>query len=131
MAVELMRQELHWFKVWLTIGWFMVALVIYLSLTPRPIEIDVTQGDKVGHVIAYLALMLWFAQLYGRGRHLRWGLGFVVLGIALEYVQGWTGYRSFDYFDMAADALGVFIGWCLGGTTMSRLLIGLERSIII
>jgi VanZ family protein len=35
----------------------------------------------------------------------------VALGIALEYAQRATGYRSFEVADMAADALGVAVGW--------------------
>jgi VanZ family protein len=120
-------QPLRRFKLWLTLGWLLVVAVIYLSLTPHPIEIDIEQGDKLGHILAYLTLMIWFAQLYRRAMHVWWGLGFVALGVALEYVQGWTGYRDFDYFDMAADGIGVAAGWLLGGTPLARTLSGLEE----
>ena len=70
-----MRRDLHWFKLWSVIGWLLIATVIYLSLTPHPIEIDVEQGDKIGHALAYFAMMMWFAQLYQRRLHAWWGLG--------------------------------------------------------
>jgi hypothetical protein len=73
--------------------------------------------------------MVWFAQLYQRRSHVWWGLGFIALGIALEYLQGWSGYRDFEYLDMVADATGVAAGWLLGGTAMAHLLNRLERYI--
>jgi VanZ family protein len=128
MAVALdMRQELRWFKLWSAIGWLLIVAVIYLSLTLHPIEIDVEQGDKLGHTLAYFSMMIWFAQLYRRRLHVWWGLGFIALGIALEYLQGWSGYRDFEYLDMVADASGVTAGWLLGGTVAAHLLRGLER----
>ena len=122
-----MRRELRWFGLWSAIGWLLILAVIYLSLTPHPIEIEVDQGDKLGHALAYLGMMIWFVQLYRRRLHVWWGLGFVALGIALEYLQGWSGYRDFEYLDMVADAFGVAAGWLLGGTAAARLLIGFER----
>ena len=93
---------------WLALGWAWIALVVYLSLTPRPPEIDVIAGDKIGHVLAYAFLMLWFAQLY-RPRPIKFAiaLGLVGLGIAIEFAQQQTGYRSFEVADMGADAVGV------------------------
>lgn len=122
-----MRRNLRWFTLWSAIGWLLISAVIYLSLTPHPIEIDVEQGDKLGHTLAYFGMMTWFAQLYQRRVHVWWGLGFIVLGIALEYLQGWSGYRDFEYLDMVADGFGVTAGWLLGGTAVARLLSGLER----
>ncbi len=111
------------------IGWLLIAVVIYLSLTPHPIEIDVQQGDKLGHILAYFAMMTWFAQLYQRRSHWRWGIGFIALGIGLEYLQGWSGYRDFEYLDMVADTTGVAAGWLLGGTAVAQALGGLERRV--
>jgi len=124
-----MRQVLRWFPLWATISWLVVATVIFLSLTPHPIKFDIEQGDKLGHALGYMTVMVCFTQLYTRRVHVWWGLGFIALGIALEYVQGWTGYRHFEYWDMVADAVGVAVGWLLGGTTMAHLVSGIERRI--
>ena len=99
---------------WLALGWMLVLLVIYLSLTPAPIELEIRQGDKLSHALAYLVLMSWFANLYEtRVQHAGFALGFIVLGIGLEFLQGWTGYRSFEVADMVAGAVGVAMGWLL------------------
>jgi glycopeptide antibiotics resistance protein len=91
----------------------MVAAVVWLSVTPAPPKVDFAQSDKVGHFIAYGALMLWFAQLYIGSTRLLYAAGFVAMGIGLEFVQGALGYRSFDVLDMAANSLGVLLGWAV------------------
>jgi len=103
-----------WRRLWRGVGWFGVALLIYLWLTPNPPEIPVEQGDKIGHVMAFAVLMLWWAQLYfGRARLLI-AAALLALGVGLEFVQGWTGYRNFEYADMLADLVGITIGCWLG-----------------
>src|SRR5262245_22602982 len=99
-------------RVWRAIGFCLVAIVVWLSLTPHPIDIPVEQGDKLGHFIAYATLMFWFAQLDRRHRmRIAYAAGFVALGIALEFAQRLTDYRTFDTADMGADALGVLFAW--------------------
>ncbi len=90
----------------------MVAAIFWLSLTPRPPTIDVEQGDKLGHLAAYGLLMLLFCQVYARkSTRIAYATGFVVMGIAIEFLQKMTGYRSFEVADMVADAIGVLLGW--------------------
>ena len=56
--------------------------------------------------------MFWFCLVY-RSPHTRlvYAIGFIAMGIGIEYIQRWTGYRSFEVYDMVADALGVLLGW--------------------
>jgi VanZ family protein len=101
-------------RLWLALGWTLILLVTYLSLTPAPIELPLEEGDKFSHILAYLVLMSWFANLYEtRAQRIGFALGFIVLGVALEFLQRWTGYRSFQVTDMAASAVGVALGWML------------------
>jgi VanZ family protein len=96
-------------RAYLAAGWAWAAAIVWLSLTPSLPPIDVSHGDKAGHVFAYAVLMFWFAQLYAR--RVFFAVGFIAMGIALEFAQGASGYRSFDVIDMAANALGVLAGW--------------------
>jgi VanZ family protein len=95
-------------------GWLYAAAIVFLSLTPRPPQIDVEYGDKLGHLLAYGLLMFWFCFLY-RNRYTRiaYGIGWVLLGVALEFAQAATGTRSYEVADMAANALGVLLAWGL------------------
>jgi VanZ family protein len=99
----------------LVIGWLMVAAIVWLSLTPSPPRLEVAFGDKLGHFAAYGGLMFWFCQLYARrAARLAYATAFVGLGIAIEFAQDATGHRSFEYYDMLADAFGVLLGWGAG-----------------
>jgi VanZ family protein len=42
---------------------------------------------------------------------LAYAAGFAAMGVALEFIQGWTGYRSFELYDMLADGVGIAVGW--------------------
>ena len=96
-------------RLYLAAGWAWAAAVVWLSLTPSPPAIDVSQGDKAGHLFAYAVLMFCFAQACARRLYL--ALALIALGVALEFAQGATGYRTFDVLDMTANALGVLAGW--------------------
>jgi VanZ family protein len=93
-------------------GWAWAAAIVWLSLTPRPPDIDVAHGDKLGHFAGYGLLMFWFAQLYlARNVRLAYALGFIAMGVGLEIAQGALGYRTYEVFDMYANTLGVLLGW--------------------
>ena len=113
--------------LWLVMGWALVLAIVYLSLTPHPIEIQVEEGDKMGHLLAYGTLMLWFAQLYDstKARCLL-AAACVALGVGLEFAQIFTDARSFELADMAADAAGAGIGWVLAPPRLFNFLFHIE-----
>lgn len=109
--------------LWLAIGWLLVVAVFVLSLIPKPPTLDVPDGDKIGHLLAYACLMFWFGQLYWQRKvRLRYALGFVLMGIVIEFLQAFTPARSFELADMAADAIGVALGYALALTPLQLLL---------
>ena len=115
-------------RAWWAVGWFGVALCIYLSLMPSPPSLDVTQGDKFQHIAAYGMLMLWFVQLAGDGRRRQiTAVALLALGIAIEFAQLASGYRDFSVADMGADAIGIAVGWLLAPPRLPNLLDFAER----
>lgn len=115
-------------SIWLVMGWLLVLLVIYLSLTPAPITLPIDEGDKFSHAFAYFVLMSWFANLYpGLSVRAWFAAGFITLGVVLEFVQLWTGYRSFEVTDMTAGALGVAAGWITAPPRLPNYLSFTER----
>jgi VanZ family protein len=93
-------------------GWAWAAAIAWLSLTPAPPDLDIEQGDKLGHFAAYGLLMFWFSQLYPqRTTRIAYAVGFVAMGIGLEFMQGQFGYRTQEAFDMYANTFGVLLGW--------------------
>jgi VanZ family protein len=114
--------------IWRIAGWLGIAAIIALSLMPLQLDLTVDNGDKFGHLASYGLVTLWLAQLYTGLRQRVWlVVGMVALGIALEYAQGATAYRSFEVADMVADALGVVIGWLLAPPRLPNLLSQVEK----
>jgi VanZ family protein len=96
--------------LWVTGAWCVLVSIVVLSVMPSPPSADFESGDKVGHLLAYGVLMSWFASLYPARRPLL-AIAFIGLGVALEFVQGALGYRTFEIADMVANTVGVLLGW--------------------
>jgi len=105
-------------RAWLVGGTAFVLLVIYLSLTPRPLEVPNVGPFKAGHMVAYAWLMLWFAQLTRVRDRILIGVALALMGVGLEYLQDFTGHRTFAYSDMRDNAIGVAIGFLLALTPL-------------
>jgi VanZ family protein len=92
-------------------GWLLAVAIAWLSLAPPPPEPSVEIPDKLAHFVAYAVLMFWFCFLYRSGKtRAAYGVLWIGMGIALEFAQGATAYRSYELADMAANALGVLVG---------------------
>lgn len=115
------------YRLWLIIGWGMVVGAAVLSLIP--LSIDMREGgDKIGHCVAYAGLTFWFGMLYaGPRRRLAIALAFTLMGVAIEFLQGLTDYRSFEVADIVADAVGTVIGVALLHTPLANALDWVER----
>jgi len=105
-------------RIWWVLGWCILSLVLVLSLIPSPPQLGGV-SDKWQHAFAYAVLMSWFGQL--NPRHLWLALWLVAMGVAVEFVQGWSGFRHFELLDMLADAIGVLAGWLLMRLGMNYL----------
>lgn len=111
--------------LWQAIGWLFVIGLVVISLLPNPPQPPVVSWDKAQHGFAYAGLMLWFAQAFTA--RLRW-LGFLLgLGVVIEFLQSWTGYRHFDFGDMLANTVGVLSGLFLSLTPLGMLVVWLDR----
>ena len=114
----------------LALGWGWAATIVWLSLTPNPPTIDLEQGDKLGHFLGYGLLMFWFCQLYAAPRtRLAYAISFAALGVGLELLQRNLGFRSYEPFDMAANALGVALGWAAALALGRRLMTWLANDL--
>lgn len=118
-------------KLWLTLGWLAIGVLVYQSLTPSPVELpEFALSDKLAHFLAYAWIMLWFGFIYPPGkRHRLLGLSLILLGVTLEMLQGAGGYRSMEIADASFNALGVLAGGLLSHTRLSSALLWAERMI--
>lgn len=124
------NQNLKLLTLWRTIGWLIVISAIYVSLERNPPDLSAIRfGDKIAHTLSYLGMMLWLTQCYRRSQHIFLAVFLISMGVGLEFLQGMSGYRSFEYADMMANSLGVFLGWSLSLTGAGRILTLAEKII--
>ena len=124
-----MNPKLRYRWLWLLIGYGLIVLVVYLSLTSHPVQIDtrLPYQDKLFHVLAYFSLTFWFMQIYHVRQHMVfWLIFFLCLGFAMEYMQGFDSARYSEAGDMVANALGVVIAMLLSRTRLRYMLVRLE-----
>ena len=102
-----------------------IVVVIVASVLPsdsRPMRaLDALSiSDKFEHLAAY-AVLSFLPAIHERRRFLiAASIGAVALGVALEYVQLFSGWRDFEVGDMVADAAGVSLGLIAGLSLRSR-----------
>jgi VanZ family protein len=106
--------------LWWSLGWVLVAGVIFGSLLPARMLESIPAPDKLQHAGSYFILMLWFAGLYPRERYALIALLLLVLGLALDLAQGFSTTRTFDMRDVAANAGGILVGLLLARLFFGR-----------
>ena len=114
--------ELHYGRVWR--GASIVLLILVLAATLMPaiwfwsdrVRLSSWIGgiDKWAHFAAFLALALWFSGLYRVTSYWRVAVGLLAFGVLIELCQRAVGYRSAEWLDVLADALGIAVGLGLG-----------------
>lgn len=120
-------------SVWLFVGYAIVALVVYLSLTSNPINLNLgfPNQDKVFHALAYFSLMFWFAQIYHNTRQRAVMIVvFVFLGLLMEYVQSLSPYRTAEFADMLANATGVILAYVITRQRLRFVLMRVETLLL-
>ena len=91
-----------------------VAAIAWQSLVPPPQIVMTVSSDKVAHFVAYAVVgALAVLSLPARWWWLAW-LATVAMGLLLEIAQAATPYRSFEWGDLAADAVGALVGVTIG-----------------
>lgn len=120
--------------LWLKIGYLLVVCVIVLTLIPDPYytlgidDLFKDLSDKAQHLFAYVMMMGWFMQIYhSKKSHLILATSFILMGIALEFIQGLGQTRMFEVADMAANGVGVLLAWLFAYTRLANILSWFER----
>ena len=96
------------------IGWMVggvgLAVLTWASLIPLDPGSLPSQHDKLAHLAAYGTLGAWFGTFAPSRRWPLVWMGLGLFGVGIEFVQGQTGYRSFDTHDILANWIGVSLG---------------------
>lgn len=100
----------------LIIAIFLTLFIAFLSLVSlkgiAKINLNISNSDKIGHVLAYFTLGIsWFYVF--RGQRKKWtyvALLLIIYGMVLEGLQGaLTSYRTADLYDEFANTSGVLL----------------------
>jgi VanZ family protein len=120
--------------LWRGLAWLLLAGAILLSLGPTQ-AIDTAwimpfpYHDKLGHFLAYMGLMLWFAGLYRREYYPLVAQYLFLLGMLMELTQGSLPHRSAEFGDLVANSAGIAAGWSLAAAGMGNWCVWVERRI--
>ena len=105
----------------------LLALVSYLSLRSRVQGIDIQLNDKVGHALAYLALIVNGGLAFGKKRLLLLAIGLFLFGLLIEFLQGLVPGRTSSFYDLVANSSGIVIGLAILLIFGESILIRLKR----
>ncbi len=107
--------ELRYARTWRVVS--IALLVFVLAATLMPSDLDrarlgtwLDKADKWAHVLSFFVLTVWFAGQYRRGSYWRLALGLLAFGALIEVCQAAVGYRSAEWLDLGADAVGILAG---------------------
>jgi VanZ family protein len=108
-------------KVWLALGWALIVAAVIVCLIPAKELPSTGLSDKWEHFVCYAVLTSFFAGLYPRSSYWKIVLGFVGMGIAIEFAQGAMNLgRQADVYDAVANSIGVLIGLALSLAGLGR-----------
>lgn len=112
---------------WWSIGALLVAMVVILSLAPQG-DGAALLPDKLVHFATYFFLGFWFVSLAMR----RWLLtlaGVILLGGALELLQGLTPQRMPEWLDFIANTSGAVLALIVVRLMPFNIFAQIERSL--
>jgi VanZ family protein len=92
--------------------WVAAIIVLYVALAPVPEREPLTGWDKANHVVAFSGLAV-LGLLGWATRERIVVAGLVGYGVFIEVLQLGTADHHFDLHDLAADAVGLAVGWCV------------------
>lgn len=113
----------HAYLIASILGWCLVGMIVYGSLSASPLTQNVNLNDKSQHFLAYFVTMAWFAQVYGNSKGLIFqGTFLATLAVGLEFAQLTVGKRVYEPVDIVAGICGVIAGAVVPGTLLDRFL---------
>lgn len=123
------QPELQLRKLWLSVGYLLVLNILILSLVPLDTAptLTVPYSDKAAHALVFMLLMLWFSGLMPPRLYPRLFVALLAYGALIEFLQQFTPYRSLEFLDVVADAVGLLFGWGLALAGLNKWSRWLER----
>ena len=87
-----------------------VVAVLVLALAPAPPQVITTGWDKTNHLLAFAVMLVLGRAAFPR-REMTLMLLLLAFGGLIELLQYFVAYRSAEWGDWLADAVGLLVGW--------------------
>lgn len=107
-------------KIWRLAFVACALAVLVLALVPGEKTISGTGWDKTNHLLAFSVLALLGFQAYP-GRSFLVIMGLLAYGGVIEILQSFTPDRAAEWTDLAADLVGLGLGYGMQG--LARVLV--------
>lgn len=85
--------------------------ILFLATTANPYPVPASASDKINHLIAFLELTLLTRLSWPEAKALWLAPALLLFGLAIEGIQAGLPYREFSLADLAADGVGIALGW--------------------
>ena len=99
------------FKI--VVSFFIVTMGVYLHLMQVPdVDIDTSFSiDKLAHIAFFYLSSLWFFLIVRSDQALVIIIFMTVYASSLELLQMTVSYRTFEWLDLFADVVGIFLSF--------------------
>ena len=98
------------FKI--VVSFFIVSMGVYLHLMQVPdVDIDTFFIDKLAHIAFFYLSSLWFFLIVRPDQAVVIIIFMLVYAFSLELLQMTVAYRTFEWLDLFADLLGIFLSF--------------------
>ena len=97
----------------LVVSFFIVTMGIYLHLMQVPdVDIDTSFSiDKLAHIAFFYVSSLWFLLIARNDQAIVIVIFMAVYAFSLELLQMTVPYRTFEWLDLFADVVGIFLSF--------------------
>ena len=99
------------FKI--VVSFFIVSMGVYLHLMQVPdVDIDTSFSiDKLAHIAFFYLSSLWFFLIVRNDQAIVIVIFMAVYAFSLELLQMTVAYRTFEWLDLFADVVGIFLSF--------------------
>ena len=134
MAIHPEKHLPYYPTLWQMLGALLFAIVALGSLAPISLAVpgpSLPHMDKIMHMAAYALLTAWYLAISpGRTARVFVPLMLLAAGLAIEWLQGMTGYRTASLADAWANLAGVIFGATLLVRPFRRVIMAIEYDYI-
>ena len=97
----------------IVVSFFIVTMGVYLHLMQVPdVDIDTSFSiDKLAHIAFFYLSSLWFFLIVRPDQALVIIIFMTVYAFSLELLQMTVAYRTFEWLDLFADVVGIFLSF--------------------